>query len=556
MNMNMNMNMKMTTTVPTEGGRLHLLLHCVDGCVPYLNPSQLEKHFPPSETPDLWLGLAVRDSCVAPVYGEAAGKKQRKNNPPKPKAKAKLSDDGTTATTATVTTTTTAEKGGTNGTKIRGYTFREASPDPWLLPYTRFTVPSFDLRDESTGKTSKNTNNAISVSTPHGKQKLTPDLYVTASLEGLRSHHTVSLFDDVDDNEFSRKRKVKAVTRNHQWFRHLAAAAAAKTSETNGEEEEEASPSGSLLWKPILLPHETETASQNPGEGRGERTDDERADHNPSGLAFVGRWHSGVQLGELLRNGNATPGSSASASATASVTASVTSTATTTTATTASTSTESIPWKAVLATRSLRDIVEIASTGLINVIGTDLPRKWAKEKLALGLDLAPRGDTASTAASTAAGAGTTGGDTKGDTTSDARTTVDERESKRQKVVEESAPLSSVSLSSSSSSSDAPTAATARKHTALNADGCLDLSDVSFARDPKPLVEGCACFVCRDARFSRAYIHHLVVAKEMVAEILFFGHNLHCLLQLLRAFDSGDPSRGNAVKELVFGQLPL
>jgi len=92
-------------------------------------------------------------------------------------------------------------------------------------------------------------------------------------------------------------------------------------------------------------------------------------------------------------------------------------------------------------------------------------------------------------------------------------------------------------------------------TVLNADGCMDLADKSYARDPRPLVVGCGCFVCKDARFSRAYIHHLVVAKEMVAEILLFGHNLFSLLELLRSFDSNNPACSHeAMKELIYGQM--
>mmetsp|Transcript_14977 Transcript_14977/g.30999 ORF Transcript_14977/g.30999 Transcript_14977/m.30999 type:complete len:331 (-) Transcript_14977:469-1461(-) len=198
---------------------IQLLLHCVDGCVPYLNPSQLEQHFPPSKTTDLWLGLAVRDSCVAPIYGgvvEKMGRKKKSNNtknntkqqqPQSKQSAAEHDNNNNDSTPKTIN-------------KVRGYTFGAAAPDPWLLPYTRLTVPSFDLR-ESNGKTSKNTDNAVHVWTPHGKQKITPDLYAVAALKGLQSHHTVSLFDDVSDEEFSKKRKEKAVIRSHQWFNHL-----------------------------------------------------------------------------------------------------------------------------------------------------------------------------------------------------------------------------------------------------------------------------------------------------------------------------------------------
>lgn len=75
---------------------------------------------------------------------------------------------------------------------------------------------------------------------------------------------------------------------------------------------------------------------------------------------------------------------------------------------------------------------------------------------------------------------------------------------------------------------------------------LDLSDVRYARDTSPLQIGCTCLSCRPSggkddaddsssspRFTRAYIHHLVKAKEMLAETLLFAHNLHQLLELFR-----------------------
>ena len=89
-------------------------------------------------------------------------------------------------------------------------------------------------------------------------------------------------------------------------------------------------------------------------------------------------------------------------------------------------------------------------------------------------------------------------------------------------------------------------------TLLN-EGCMDMSCTSYARDPSPLLPGCECFVCKENRFSKAYIHHLVVAKEMLAEILIFGHNLHCMLLLLRQFDCEESDR-NKFKNFISSQL--
>jgi tRNA-guanine family transglycosylase len=46
------------------------------------------------------------------------------------------------------------------------------------------------------------------------------------------------------------------------------------------------------------------------------------------------------------------------------------------------------------------------------------------------------------------------------------------------------------------------------------------------------VEGCKCHACR--HHTRAYIHHLHICKEILAEVLVYHHNAHQLLQLFAA----------------------
>ncbi|OEU12364.1 hypothetical protein FRACYDRAFT_270610 [Fragilariopsis cylindrus CCMP1102] len=187
-----------------------------------------------------------------------------------------------------------------------------------------------------------------------------------------------------------------------------------------------------------------------------------------SGVAFVGRWCTGMQLNKIQKN------------------------------------IESVQWKAIISTFSLSEILDIASEGTVNVIGTNLPQKWALNKLALGLDIIEISDPSQL----------------------------DSDNKRQKKMTE-------------------TKTTAAK--ILNADGCMDMSNKIFARDPSPLVIGCGCLACKDNRFSKAYVHHLVVAKEMLAEIIIFGHNLHSLIQLLRAFDS-NCKNSDVVNEFIRRQL--
>ena len=46
----------------------------------------------------------------------------------------------------------------------------------------------------------------------------------------------------------------------------------------------------------------------------------------------------------------------------------------------------------------------------------------------------------------------------------------------------------------------------------------------FEKDDRPIEEGCQCPACRD--YSRAYIRHLLKAKEMLGMRLCVLHNLY------------------------------
>jgi queuine tRNA-ribosyltransferase len=71
--------------------------------------------------------------------------------------------------------------------------------------------------------------------------------------------------------------------------------------------------------------------------------------------------------------------------------------------------------------------------------------------------------------------------------------------------------------------------TARTGSALTAEGRLNLRNARFTRDELPLEEGCDCPAC--ARFSRAYIRHLVNQNEVLGLRLLSLHNLRFLIKL-------------------------
>lgn len=72
---------------------------------------------------------------------------------------------------------------------------------------------------------------------------------------------------------------------------------------------------------------------------------------------------------------------------------------------------------------------------------------------------------------------------------------------------------------------------ARNAAAITRRGRLNMKNTKYARDHGPVEEGCACYCC--ANFTRAYIRHLIVAKEILAATLLTIHNLHVLLTLMR-----------------------
>ncbi len=71
--------------------------------------------------------------------------------------------------------------------------------------------------------------------------------------------------------------------------------------------------------------------------------------------------------------------------------------------------------------------------------------------------------------------------------------------------------------------------TARTGSALTWHGRLNVRNARYREDPLPLVEDCSCPAC--ARFSRAYIRHLVTQDEILGLRLLSLHNLWFVLDL-------------------------
>ena len=63
----------------------------------------------------------------------------------------------------------------------------------------------------------------------------------------------------------------------------------------------------------------------------------------------------------------------------------------------------------------------------------------------------------------------------------------------------------------------------RNGQAFTSEGPLNLRTARFAEDREPLDSDCLCPACR--QFSRAYLHHMVKAGEIIAAMLLTWHNL-------------------------------
>ena len=72
---------------------------------------------------------------------------------------------------------------------------------------------------------------------------------------------------------------------------------------------------------------------------------------------------------------------------------------------------------------------------------------------------------------------------------------------------------------------------ARHNAAMTRTGRLNLVNAVFTRDQRPIDENCACYTC--SQYSRAYLRHLIISKEMLSATLLSIHNLYTLVNLAK-----------------------
>ncbi len=72
---------------------------------------------------------------------------------------------------------------------------------------------------------------------------------------------------------------------------------------------------------------------------------------------------------------------------------------------------------------------------------------------------------------------------------------------------------------------------ARNGTLFTDHGKINIKNLKHQTDDAPIMEGCSCYTCQ--HFSRAYLRHLYIAKELLSARLNTLHNLHYYTHLMQ-----------------------
>ena len=84
-------------------------------------------------------------------------------------------------------------------------------------------------------------------------------------------------------------------------------------------------------------------------------------------------------------------------------------------------------------------------------------------------------------------------------------------------------------------------------------GKINLFNAKYELDERPIEEGCQCPACR--RYSRAYIRHLLKAKEMLGMRLCVLHNLYFYNTMMTEIRSAiEEGRYSAYKKEKLGRM--
>ena len=74
---------------------------------------------------------------------------------------------------------------------------------------------------------------------------------------------------------------------------------------------------------------------------------------------------------------------------------------------------------------------------------------------------------------------------------------------------------------------------ARHGTLLTREGGMKIVRGRHSGEFQPIEAGCTCYTCQN--YTRAYIHHLFKAKELISMTLASIHNLHFMVELMKNY---------------------
>jgi len=74
---------------------------------------------------------------------------------------------------------------------------------------------------------------------------------------------------------------------------------------------------------------------------------------------------------------------------------------------------------------------------------------------------------------------------------------------------------------------------ARHGTLLTFSGGIKISKGRYKNEFKPIQKDCVCFTCQN--YTRAYLHHLFKAKELISMVLASIHNLQFMVELMASY---------------------
>ncbi|QGX98663.1 tRNA guanosine(34) transglycosylase Tgt [Roseovarius faecimaris] len=80
-------------------------------------------------------------------------------------------------------------------------------------------------------------------------------------------------------------------------------------------------------------------------------------------------------------------------------------------------------------------------------------------------------------------------------------------------------------------------------------GVVNIKNARHADDPRPLDEACSCPACRS--YSRAYLHHVFRAQEMISGMLLTWHNLHYFQEIMQGMRAAIAEGRFAAWEAMF-----